>query len=69
MEVLDQIRAEIEEQKEYSCKDRDFDYDDMYIYMTGLNDAIDIIDKYKTKLKDIEAQAAVEYYNSEYDER
>ena len=26
-----------------------FDDDDMYIYMTGLNDAIDIIDKYKAE--------------------
>jgi predicted transcriptional regulator len=41
--VLDKIRAEIEEQKEHRC----FDDDDMYIYKTGLNDAIDIIDKYK----------------------
>lgn len=62
-EVLNKIRAEIEEQKECRC----FDDEDMYIYMTGLNDAIDIIDKYKTKPKDIEAQAAVEYYSGEYD--
>ena len=41
-DVLDKIKAEIEEQKECRC----FDDDDMYIYMTGLNDAIDIIDKH-----------------------
>lgn len=43
--VLDKIRAEIEKQKECRC----FDDDDMYIYKTGLNDAIDIIDKYKAE--------------------
>lgn len=42
-EVLDKIRAEIEEQKECRC----FDDDDMCIYRTGLDDALDIIDKYK----------------------
>ncbi len=50
---LNSIKAEIEEQKECRC----FDDDDMYIYMTGLNDAIDIIDKYEAKAKNIEAQA------------
>ncbi len=45
--VLDKIRAEIEKrkEKEYLC----FDDDDMDIYMTGLNDAIGIIDKYKAE--------------------
>ena len=43
--VLDKMRAEIEKQKECRC----FDDDDMYIYMTGLNDAIDIIDKYNVE--------------------
>ena len=45
MAMLDKIRAEIEEQKKCRC----FDDDDMYIYMTGLNDAIDIIDKNKVE--------------------
>lgn len=45
VDVLDKIRTKIEErkEKEYLC----FNDDDMDIYMTGLNDAIDIIDKYK----------------------
>ena len=53
--VLGKIRAEIEGRKEgeYLC----FDDDDMYIYTIGLNDAIGIIDKYKTEPKDIEMQA------------
>ena len=53
--VLNKIQAEIEKQKEgdYAC----FDDDDMFIYTVGLNVAIGIIDKYKTKPKDIEAQA------------
>jgi len=42
IDVLNKIKAEIEEQKECRC----FDDNDMYIYKTGLNDAIDIIDKY-----------------------
>ena len=41
--VLDKIRAEIEGQKECRC----FDDDDMFIYRTGLNDALNIIDKYR----------------------
>ncbi len=45
IEVLDEIRAEIEAKKEDRC----FDDDDMYIYMTGLNDAIDIIDMHKAE--------------------
>ena len=45
--VLDKIRAEIEEQKEYRC----FDDDDMCIYRTGLDDALYIIDKYKADMK------------------
>ena len=48
-DVLNNIRAEIEEQKECRC----FDDDDMYIYMTGLNDAIDIIDKYKAESEEV----------------
>ena len=47
--VLDKIKAEIEEQKECRC----FDDDDMYIYMTGLNDAIDIIDKHKAESEEV----------------
>lgn len=43
IEILDKIREEIEKQKECRC----FDDDDMFVYMTGLNDAIDIIDKYR----------------------
>ena len=49
-DVLDKIRAEIEEQKECRC----FDDDDMYIYKTGLNDSIDIIDKYEAESEDKE---------------
>ena len=48
-DVLDKIKAEIEEQKECRC----FDDDDMYIYMTGLNDAIDIIDKHKAESEEV----------------
>ena len=53
--VLDNIQAEIEKrkEKEYLC----FDDNDMDIYTTGLNDAIGIIDKYKTKPEDIEMRA------------
>lgn len=40
---LDEIIAEIEAKKEDRC----FDDDDMYIYKTGLNDAIDIVNKHK----------------------
>jgi hypothetical protein len=47
---LDKIRAEIEEQKECRC----FDDDDMFVYITGLNDAIYIIDKYKAESEDKE---------------
>jgi len=39
---IEQIRAEIEGQKECRC----FDDDDMFIYRTGLDDALDIIDKH-----------------------
>ena len=49
-DVLDKIRAEIEEQKECRC----FDDDDMYIYRTGLDDALYIIDKYKAESEDKE---------------
>lgn len=44
---LDNVRAEIEKrkEKEYPC----FDDDDMSIYMTGLNDAIAIVDKYQAE--------------------
>ena len=45
VDILDKIKADIEEQKKCHC----FDDDDMYIYMTGLNDAIDIVDKYKVE--------------------
>lgn len=48
--VLNKIRAEIEEQKECRC----FDDDDMCIYRTGLDDALDIIDKYKAERSDKE---------------
>ena len=44
-EVLDKIRAEIEEQKQARC----FDEDDMLVYRTGLDDALYIIDKYKSE--------------------
>lgn len=44
---LDKIKAEIAEQKQDHC----FDEDDMFVYITGLNNAIDIIDKYKNELK------------------
>ncbi len=49
-DILDKIRAEIEEQKECRC----FDDDDMVVYRTGLNDAIYIIDKYKAESEDKE---------------
>jgi len=39
---IEQIRAEIEGQKECRC----FDDDDMFIYRTGLDDALYIIDKH-----------------------
>ena len=44
-DVLDKIRAEIEEQKGCRC----FDDEDMFVYRTGLDDAIEIIDKYRTE--------------------
>ena len=44
--VLDKIRAEIEEQKQMECFDS---YDEMFAYRTGLENAIDIIDKYKAE--------------------
>ena len=50
MDVLNKIRAEIEEQKECRC----FDDDDMFVYRTGLEDAIEIIDKYKVESEDKE---------------
>lgn len=40
---LDNLRAEIDEQKNH----RGFDEDDMCIYKEGLVDALEIIDKYK----------------------
>ena len=46
--VLDKIQAEIEKQKKCHCVDA---------YVAGLNYAIDMIDKYKAKPKDIEMQA------------
>ena len=42
-DILDKIRAEIEEQKENRC------FDDMFAYITGLDDALEIIDKYKAE--------------------
>lgn len=45
VKVLDKIRAEIEEQKKERC----FDDDDMFVYRTGLDDALYIIDKYKAE--------------------
>lgn len=48
--VLDKIRAEIEEQKKERC----FDDDDMFVYITGLDDALYIIDKYRQKVRDKE---------------
>lgn len=44
-DVLNKIKAEIEEQKKERC----FDDDDMFVYRAGLNDAIYIIDKYKAE--------------------
>lgn len=49
-EMLDKIRAEIEEQKQERC----FDDDDMFVYRTGLDDALYIIDKYKAESGDNE---------------
>lgn len=42
-DILDKIRTEIEDQKKERC----FDDDDMFVYRTGLDDALYIIDKYK----------------------
>ena len=39
--ILDKIRAEIEAEKKSRC------FDDMFSYITGLDDAIYIIDKYR----------------------
>lgn len=50
---LDKIRAEIEEQKECRC----FDDDDMCIYRAGLDDALDIIDKYKAESEGSDANS------------
>lgn len=41
-DVLNKIRDGIEEQKTERC----FDDDDMFVYRTGLDDALYIIDKY-----------------------
>lgn len=49
--ILDKIRAEIEEQKENRC----FDYMFAYI-ITGLDDALEIIDKYKAESEDKECK-------------
>lgn len=53
-EVLDKIRAEIENRKagDYAC----FNDDEMQIFVAGLNTAIDIIDKYNAKPKNIKSQ-------------
>jgi len=40
---VERIREEIEEQKQERC----FDDDDMFVYRTGLDDALYIIDKYR----------------------
>lgn len=45
--VIDNIKAEIEEQKKGRC----FDDDDMVIYQTGLEDAFCIVDKYRQKVR------------------
>ena len=42
LNAIDKIRAEIEEQKHERC----FDEDNMIVYRTGLDDALEIIDKY-----------------------
>lgn len=42
-DIFDKIRTEIEDQKKERC----FDDDDMFVYRTGLDDALYIIDKYK----------------------
>ena len=46
-DVLDKIRAEIDEQKHH----RFFD-DDMCIYKAGLIDALEIIDKYRNEVSE-----------------
>ena len=43
IDVFDKIRTEIEKQKNERC----FDDDNMFVYRTGLDDALYIIDKYK----------------------
>ena len=43
--LLDEIRAEIEEQKKERCCDDN----DMFVYRMGLDDALYIIDKYKAE--------------------
>ncbi len=45
--LLDKIRAEIDEQKNYRCFD-----DDMCIYKAGLIDALEIIDKYRNEVSE-----------------
>ena len=47
IKALDEIIAKIEEQKELRC----FDDDDMFVYRTGLDDALYIIDKYRKEQK------------------
>lgn len=44
--ILDKIRAEIKKQKQMECFDT---YDEMFAYRTGLENVIDIIDKYKAE--------------------
>ncbi len=53
-DTLNEIKAELEKLKEgdYAC----FNDDEMQIYTIGLNAAIDVVDKYNAKPKDIEAQ-------------
>lgn len=47
IDVFDKIRTEIEKQKNERC----FDDNDMFVYRTGLDDALYIIDKYKKESK------------------
>ena len=52
-DVLDKIRAEIEEQKKERC----FDDEDMFAYRTGLDTALDIIDKYRAESEESNADS------------
>ena len=50
IDVLDKIRAEIEEQMKMECFDT---YDEMFAYRTGLENAIDTIDKYRSESEEV----------------